>query len=667
MTTQISPFELNRWENEDARHFYYLGTSEYRKIRDSRKHCFVVGHRGTGKTTLLKALDWNERTHDLRLVGALHSDPFGDGVVGCYFGLQYLHLQNLDDWLANESNNVKHDLYSSYLRGLWLEEACTAVSSLRTRAGISSLDGEIEGFAEVVDSWNTWVDSTRLEPGGVRDMTYLSLKRIRDTAASLTLEIYSRASDFKSKPTDAVRDLGLNRLPKLANDLFSALTKLLPSRADGLSPWLFQMCLDEGEYLSEDGRRSIRTMVRECRSPLLMTVASLDDLGVETLNSQVRLTVNDRLLLDLRDRSLKQFADLVNGVINERFRTIEVDAVFDINQLLSAFDLNELLLQAGTERPSSRRQIQEWTQKWSNPDRGSWSPIREYLGGASIAPTDRFDVRAIDSAGFRKKQLAAYLRLLALIGEEKPIYAGAPIVLRMMENSLRDLFMFLEQCFEQTTSGAERSMRSRVERFLRRPFVSIRAQDSALSSVAKLKMDNLDERIVNLTSLSRRIVDFLSRVSHRLDMEDSGAPITIPERTMFVISVPTSSADLGERREENARTRAIVEAIHNCVREGYLVGGAEPIRPDELHIRVNRTLAKLHGFAYRAPQYESRIEWGYLDSIALGADGRALDRLAAGAASAILDRGSRPARRRDEGSLSTSVTVPLFDDLPDIS
>lgn len=663
MNTQTSPFELNRWENEDARHFYFLDTSEYRKIRDSRKHCFVVGHRGTGKTSLLKALDWRERVSNETLAGVLSAQPFADGVIGCYFGLQYLHIDNLDGWLNEESTHVKHDVLSSYLRGLWLEEACSAVESLRNRSGIASLDSEIRVLADVLDEWNLWFASTTIGSGR-GDAQYLSLKTIRTSAAALTSEIYARASDMKSLPTGAIRDLTLNRLPILVNRIFSALASLLPPRPNGADPWLFQMCLDEGEYLSENGRRTIRTLVRECRSPLLMTVASLDDLGVETLNPQVRLTVNDRLLLDLRKRTPRQFGELVNGVINERLRTFHDVPRFQINELLSSFDLNEFVLNAATERPGARRQIEEWKTKWADPGRGEWSPIREFLSASSIpvVVSDQFEKRAADSAGYRKKQVAAYLRLIAVLGESQPTYAGAPIVLRMMENSLRDLFLFIEQCFQSSTPpSVDRSMSTRLSLFVARKSIPIRVQNSALDFVAKQKMNNLDERVVTLTSLSRKLVEFFSRLSHRLDMEATTAPITSPERTMFVIKVPQQDQALDDRREGSARARAIIEAIHNCAREGYLVGGAEGTRPGDLHVRVNRTLAKLHGFSYRAPQYESRLDWAYLDAIALG-DDPPIDRLAIRAADSISTMGGRSTRRPNETGLSTFVTLPLFDE-----
>lgn len=665
---RISPFQLNRWETEDSRHFYFLDTSDYRKIRDSRKHCFVVGHRGTGKTSLLKALSWKERTSNANLLGLPGSDPFSDGVVGCYFGLQYLHIDTLDQWVKEASPEIAHEILGSYFRGLWLEEAAKATSTLRDRSGIAGLNTEMEVLREVADEVEQWLPTIIRSQIPAAPEGFLSLRRVRDMAACLTAQLYRMATDFNSDPGDTVATLNLHRLAELTNALFSAMARLLPQ---GNGPaWAFQMCIDEGEYLSERGRRTIRTLVRECRSPLLMTVASLDDLGVETINERVRLTVHDRLLLDLRKRSLRQFMDLLNGIVNERLKAFApLKSSFDVGELLGSFNLNELLLRATPERPESRRQINAWKARWELASENEWSPIREYLLGSetSSAPADRIEARALDSAGYRKKFVAAYLKLLATLGVKEPVYAGAPIALRMMENSLRDAFMFLEGCFQSSTTPGRGGMPKRVAIFIERRPVSIQNQNAALKSVAVQKMHGLDGRLVTLTTVSRSLVEFLSRLSNRLDMDPATTVIAVPERTTFVFDIPASSTNLEQRREQNARTSAIVESLQNCSREGYLVGGVDPSNPRQLLVRVNRSLAKLHGFSYRMPQYQTRLRWDYLDEIAIASDKLDIEGLANRAASEVVGVDGRRVVGTRRATPETSLSVPLFDDLGELS
>jgi hypothetical protein len=661
-TTSVSPFKLIRWENEDSRHFYFLDTSDYRKIREARKHCFIIGHRGTGKTSLLKALNWRERTSNPALAGDLQEDAFSDGVVGCYFGLQYLQMDVLNDWLKDANTSISHAILSGYLRGLWIEEACKAVGALRMRAGTSSLSGEIDGFEGVAEEFEQWL------PVAVRAALPVSegpatLKRIRDAATAMTVEIYGRASDMFSSPASVVGDLRLGRLADLTNHLFEALASLLP---DGPTvPWVFQMCIDEGEYLSESGRRTVRTLVRECRSPLLMTVASLDDLGVETTNPRVRLTVHDRVLLDLRSRSLRQFIDLINGIMNERLSSMNMgEGDFDVDTLLGSFTLDELLLSARPERPGSRRQLTAWAEAAAseNVDPAASAPIRTFLAGSGTVDIsdDVVDRRASESAGYRKKFVAGYLKLLATLGVREPVYAGTKISLRMMENSLRDVFLFLDACFELAELDNASDLRDRLDHYLSRRPVPARVQNAALKKLSVDKMADLDGRLVNLTSVSRALVEFLSRLSNKLDMDPSPRSITIPERTSFQFEVPAVDGNLPGRREQAARTNAILEAIHNCAREGYLVGGVNPSRPNQLQVRVNRSLAKLHGFSYRQPQYVSRVRWEHLDRIAHSLGDLDIEALASRAYEEVTGTTSRSVGSRRPGS-ETWLTIPLFE------
>ncbi len=611
-----SPFRLNRWENEDARHYYYLNTSDFKVIRESRKHCFVIGHRGTGKTSILKALNWRERRRGAAEEGTALLDAFQDGIVGCYFGLQYIQLETLDAWLRKEDDQLSHQLISTYLRGLWLEEAARATRDLRRELGMQSLAEEVEVLSGIWEEFSLWLPDELIDGGDPRP-EHLSLQVLITHMAKLSSFIFNAANALGSSPGRAASVLSMHRLPSLVNEIFLGLAKLLPSQAS--DAWVFQMCIDEGEYLSGRGKSTIRTMVRECTSPLLMTVASLDDLGVETLNPNVRLTVHDRIVLDLRKRTINQFAALIDGIVNERLKSsVNGPYSFSIKRLLGEYSLDQLLLASSTERPSSRRQILQMRDQSNVSDR---SFIVEYLvrtGSVRVPLTvgslDRFDERLQKSAGVRKKSVAGYLNLLAELGVKEPTYAGYTKILRAMENSLRDVFILIEHCFQHLYPQVEVS--EAVPRFLGRQGLPIRTQDAAFKALSVRKMAGLDDRIVTLTSISYALVEFLSRLSHHLDMNEKGGAITRPERTYFAFTIPDrGKVGTGDRREKGARVDAIVAAVSSCTREGYLVGGVDPRRPDELVVRVNRTLAKLHGFSYRLPQYTTSVPWSILERV----------------------------------------------------
>lgn len=138
-----SPFVDHRWENQDSRHFFFLRTSEYRDIVEDDRHTFLIGHRGTGKTTILKALHWEERISNPALQRALNGDDdFPDGIIGCYMNLKLVALPVFDHWLQHEPDATKHLLFSSYVRLFWIELATRAVKHIVRRSPNYSLEDE---------------------------------------------------------------------------------------------------------------------------------------------------------------------------------------------------------------------------------------------------------------------------------------------------------------------------------------------------------------------------------------------------------------------------------------------------------------------------------------------------------------------------------------------
>lgn len=70
----FSPFTLNRFEYEQT-HLYYLPQPVF-SVLQGIKPVFLIGSRGTGKTTLLQALSWNEQVSNETLCQTLGGDFF---------------------------------------------------------------------------------------------------------------------------------------------------------------------------------------------------------------------------------------------------------------------------------------------------------------------------------------------------------------------------------------------------------------------------------------------------------------------------------------------------------------------------------------------------------------------------------------------------------------
>ncbi len=123
----VSPFTANRFEFE-GRHLYYLPEDVFRPLEEAAP-AYLIGTRGTGKTTLLKALNWENRLYDEHLRNQLGEDPFRARYIGVYLKLPKVHIGLIDDW--SRDYGPRHELFVSlFLELLWSELMLEAVAGL---------------------------------------------------------------------------------------------------------------------------------------------------------------------------------------------------------------------------------------------------------------------------------------------------------------------------------------------------------------------------------------------------------------------------------------------------------------------------------------------------------------------------------------------------------
>ena len=108
----LNPFEGQRWE-EDAEHIIYLPEifAEFEKRQD----LYVVGSRGTGKTTFLKALNWETRVKNRSIHTQIENgDLFKDKYIAIY-----INAMSLGDSVFERNDSEDYSLMLVY--SLWVE------------------------------------------------------------------------------------------------------------------------------------------------------------------------------------------------------------------------------------------------------------------------------------------------------------------------------------------------------------------------------------------------------------------------------------------------------------------------------------------------------------------------------------------------------------------
>jgi energy-coupling factor transporter ATP-binding protein EcfA2 len=645
----VSPFSTGKWEYESTLHFFYLESDEYSKLAQTRKHCFLVGHRGTGKTTLLKALDWEERIQNTSLYEELDGKPFNDGIVGAYITLKEASLTLFDDWLCDSNRSVYHIIVSSYLRAICLQEAAKAVRHISKSMPNYSLLGESQVTNSIGEEFFEWAaDVLTIESVqfGTEVKTFRSIEQI---ASLLSDYLFDQATFTALSPESIMAALRLRKFQGIVNRLFLGFANYLSSLSDDRL-WHFRLCLDEGEYLSDRAKMSVRTMVRECESPMYLIVSALRDLGTSTISDGVDLTLDDRHVINLDNRGKAEMQNLIQGIAKVRLKAAGIPTPsFQLRSLLGKPDLNELLL---AHKPGENGRYRDFVRHWPKYEgeplafpRGRPSPIRNYLEmlGVIEDSREREISRHEDSIGFRKFKLAGYLHLLHELGFDEPLYAGSDIATGMSDGSIRDFILFLEFCREEwwlNKSGKQRSSlldREAVEGFINQESIPWQLQDNALKRLGVEKLDAFEGRVLHSHESARRVVEFFSILAGYLDREGLNSAPKRPLRSRFLLTLDQKSSKLDDAdvdADKLALQEAFLQLVSECSEEGFLRIAKYQGSNGELQVRVHLSLARQFNFAYQRPQYSTRIEWSDIERVMTDSSLKSLDRMA----HAILER-----------------------------
>jgi len=125
-----SPFQPTRFEYE-GQHLYFLPKAVFDDL-ERPKPCYLIGSRGTGKTTLLKALSWNERLNNKSLKRQLGLVPFAKRCIGVYLKLPEYLFAAFDERLGKETMPLRAVIPALYLDAIALQLLIDAVAELIT-------------------------------------------------------------------------------------------------------------------------------------------------------------------------------------------------------------------------------------------------------------------------------------------------------------------------------------------------------------------------------------------------------------------------------------------------------------------------------------------------------------------------------------------------------
>ena len=123
-----SPFSYSRYEHEKEP-LYYLPIPLFEKL-ERVKPSIIVGSRGTGKTTLLKALYWEERVNNNNLKETLNGKVFSNCFFGLYIKMSETDVDIIDSWLEEFDEPMRIYITSLYFDLISIEAAVKCLSNV---------------------------------------------------------------------------------------------------------------------------------------------------------------------------------------------------------------------------------------------------------------------------------------------------------------------------------------------------------------------------------------------------------------------------------------------------------------------------------------------------------------------------------------------------------
>lgn len=604
-----SKFFDNRWESDRLRHFFFLDTPAYAQMKSVAKHWVLKGHRGTGKTTLLKAFHWRERLDNQQLVAALGGDAFADQTIGCYIQLKALPVKLIDDWLLDSSEAVAHLVISTYLKCKWIEEATEGVEKVTESLSTSQLANELAAFSSVAEPFWDWIPASLGLPVPA-EPRHVTLRTAREVGRSLAKAIEQSAAVDAIAPGEFVASRDLIGFASLVGPLFLAMERIL-SHNDPPNSWVFRVCMDEGEFLSDPWARSLRTLMRESEFPVYLAVSVLQSLGSDTHSQGADISIDDNEVIDLDSRAPEQMVKLINGILTARLLEIgHRDAVVDIRVLLGETDVDELLVHAIKKSEVQGAKVKEIRKALSKQPKGAPPPplVRSYLEEVRAIPKGLGDRRA-ESMGYRKKKVAGYLHCLGSLGIGTPKYAGWQVAAAMSDNSVRDFLRFLRYAMDEWAS-VNPSKPNDPAAFLAESKIPIEVQDSALKKLGDHKLGLVPQRI-NDPLRAENIIRSAGAIVHFLEFYGSTG-LSSPNATRLsfrseaLLFDPPWAASFGD----------LVVVLVQCASYGYIADLDYSSDDLEISFRLNHSLARTLGFSYWKPQYTTSFSMEVLHTAA---------------------------------------------------
>lgn len=267
----INPFRPTRWEHHvDGRPLIWF-TEEAEEL-SAEKSTYIHGTRGTGKTTLLKGICWEDLCFNESLRMQRRLADFKSIGIYIRFPDHISASMSFTDWAAIFPlvQNSEHEFYAFFtgaVEAICIERVADALHNLRELGDIEIT--AVQEMQLVADFVGEFPAISRF--ASRTSATFLDLSRCLRSMVSAMNRACGRGT--VGELLGALPDREPYRMLSYFAERASAAIRLKTSL--GSQTVGFKFCLDDCEVLSSLQRKSINSLVRLSRAPCSWVVSSV--------------------------------------------------------------------------------------------------------------------------------------------------------------------------------------------------------------------------------------------------------------------------------------------------------------------------------------------------------------------------------------------------------
>ena len=605
-----SPFSLGRFEHERRVHLYYLPERVF-NILERNRPVYLIGSRGTGKTTLLQSLNWKERLENVFLKRALNNDLFGGRYIGLYLQMPSFHLASLNEWLKDKDLSVSGPITGIYFDLVWLEMLAEALAGLLIEGTFRASPPQEH---ELVES----VLEKHPELGEVENIERpCTLRKFHKVIQKIRRKL-DRFAQFKGDPKDLHYFYTQWQIGEFGNSISSQFADFCDKYSDeNERGWHFKICMDEAECLSMLQQRVLNTAVRNSRGAAVYVISyvrDVDDLS-STLVPNLTLQRADRDIIYLDNMTDREFKNLAEGVATVRIQSKlgTHDVSFNTTRVLGKLNINILLNKILSESESvlAKRLLDDANEFSMTPfgmklcSQGAKEPeikvittkpppiyqtylVQKLNLKVPSAEEERWKRRSQESSQIRKRIVAAYLCLCRELGVSVR-YAFDQMALGMSDKCIRDFLAQINEIYIESDV--------QLEDFVKGKGVSIEKQNKALRRTSNNKKESLPKSGVTAPDKIGRIFDGLAQVTAAIQSSGpDNIALRVSERGWFVVNLKST---------KHHNFSEILLLVKEAAEAGFLK--IKNIEGGRWIFQVHRSLAAAYGFSYRGAYYQSEL------------------------------------------------------------